>query len=261
MAMAFLNLPDVKIHYELAGPENAPVVVFSNGLGTTLRMWEPQLQALTKHFRVLRTDTRGHGQSGVTPGPYNMEQLGWDVVHTLDALKIDRAHFCGLSLGGMIGMFLGVHAPERFQKLVFCNTAAKIGTAESWNTRIQNVQTGGITAVSNTVFERWLTADYRSAHPAESQRILAMLESANTEGYIACCAALRDADFRNDIAKIRVPCLAVAGTQDLTSPPAELQFLVNAIPGAGYVELPAAHVSNIEAAEEFTKHVLQFLLA
>jgi 3-oxoadipate enol-lactonase len=190
-----------------------------------------------------------------------MEQLAWDVVGLLDELKIDHAYFCGLSLGGMIGMFLGTHAPQRFRKMVFCNTAAKIGTGESWNTRIQNIRSGGMKAVSRAVFERWLTAAYRAAHPAEAQAVLAILESANTEGYIACCTALRDANFRNDIAKIRMPCLAVAGTHDPTSPPAELQFLANNVPGAAYVELSAAHLSNIEAAEEFNRQVLQFLLA
>jgi 3-oxoadipate enol-lactonase len=259
--MPFATLPDVKIHYEITGPENAPVVIFSNGLGTTMQMWDAQVAPFSQHFRVLRTDTRGHGQSGVTPGPYTMGQLAGDVVRVLDTLRIDRAYFCGLSLGGMIGMFLGTHAPGRFHKLVFCNTAAKIGTAESWNTRITNVQNGGMKAVSQAVYERWLSAGYRSAHPAESQKVLAMLEAANTEGYVGCCGALRDADFRNDIGKIRLPCLAVAGTKDLTSPPAELQSLANAIPGARYAELPAAHISSIEAAEEFNRQVLNFLLA
>jgi 3-oxoadipate enol-lactonase len=259
--MPFANLPDVKIYYDLAGPAGAPVVVFSNGLGTTMQMWEPQVAPFSKQFRVLRSDTRGHGQSQYTPGPYTIEKLSGDVVALLDSLKIDRAYFCGLSMGGMIGMFLGTHAPDRFHKLVFSNTAAKIGTNESWNTRIKNVQSGGMKSVSTAVFERWLTAAYRSAHPAEAQSVLAMLESANKDGYIACCVALRDADFRADVGNIRLPCLAVAGTQDLTSTPADLQFLANTIPGASYVELPTAHVSNIEAHEEFNHHVLQFLIA
>jgi 3-oxoadipate enol-lactonase len=258
--MPFATLKNAQIHYEIAGLDKAPVVVFSNGLGTTMRMWEPQVEAFRKHFRVLRCDTRGHGQSGVTPGPYTIEQLSQDVVGLLDALEIESAYFCGLSMGGMIGMFLGMRAAERFHKLVFCNTAAKIGTNESWNARIQKVQSAGMKAVSATVFERWLTTVYRTAHPAESQSVLAMLESANTKGYVACCAALRDADFRNDVGKIRLPCLAIAGTHDLTSPPADLQFLEKSIPGAAYVELPAAHVSNIEAADEFNRRVLRFLL-
>ena len=231
--MPFANLPDVKIHYEMVGPENAPVLVFSNGLGTTMQMWEPQVAAFSKHFRVLRTDTRGHGQSGVTPGAYSMSQLGLDVVHVLDALKIERAYFCGLSLGGMIGMFLGIHSPERFHKLVFSNTAAKIGTDESWNTRIANIQKGGMKSVSSMVFERWLTAGFRTAHP----------------------------EFRNDVNKIRLPTLAVAGTHDPTTPQSELHFLETNIPGAKYAEIPAAHLSNVEAPEEFNRNVLQFLLA
>jgi 3-oxoadipate enol-lactonase len=260
-AMPYATLPDAKIHYDLAGPASAPVVVFSNGLGTTMRMWDTQVDAFSKHFRVLRTDTRGHGQSSVTPGPYSIEQLGRDVLQVLDALQIGRAYFCGLSMGGMIGMWLGKNAPQRFHKMVLCNTAAKIGTAESWNTRIQAVQSGGMKAVSSAVLARWLTANYRAKHPAETQGVLAMMESANVEGYTACCAALREADFRNDVAQIPVPCLAVAGTHDPTSVPADLQFLAKTIPGASYVELDAAHASNIEAPGEFNRQVQQFLLA
>jgi 3-oxoadipate enol-lactonase len=259
--MPLANLPDIEIKYEFAGPQNAPVVVFSNGLGTTMRMWEPQVEAFSQHFRVLRCDTRGHGQSSVTPGPYTIEQLRSDVVHLLDALKVERAYFCGLSMGGMIGMSLGLNAAERFHKLVLCDTAAKIGTAETWNTRIQAVHGGGMKAVSTAVFDRWLTAPYRAAHPAESQSVLAMLESANAQGYTACCAALRDADLRDDIGKIRLPCMALTGTHDLATPPADAHFLAETIPGATYADIPAAHLSNIEARVEFNRQVLQFLLA
>jgi 3-oxoadipate enol-lactonase len=260
-AMPYATLPDAKIHYDFTGPANAQVVVFSNGLGTTMRMWDAQVEAFSKHFRVLRTDTRGHGQSSATPGPYSIEQLGRDVLHVLDSLQIDRAYFCGLSMGGMIGMWLGKNAPQRFHKIVLCNTAARIGTAESWDTRIETVERGGMKAVSTGGVERWLSANYRAKHPAETQALLAMMESANVAGYTACRAALREADFRNDVAQISVPCLAVAGTHDPTCVPADLQFLAKTIPGASYVELDAAHGSSIEAPEEFNRQVLQFLLA
>lgn len=259
--MPFANLPDVTLHYEISGAEHLPVLVFSNGLGTTMRMWEPQVNAFSKHFRVLRCDTRGHGQSRVTPGPYTIEQLSWDVVGLMGALQIERANFCGLSMGGLIGMFLGTNAGDRFHKIVLCDTAAKIGTNDSWNTRIQAVQSGGMKAISAGVIERWLTASFRTSHPEETQAIQAMLEAANPEGYVACCAALRDADLRSAIRTIRNPCLALTGTHDTTSPPEEAHFLERSIPGAAYAEISAAHLSNVEAGDEFNRHVLPFLLA
>ncbi len=141
--MPFVEAGDLRVHYALTGETNAPVVVLSNSLGTNFSMWDPQVPALEKEFRVLRYDTRGHGQTTVTPGPYTIGQLARDVVRLLDALRVDRAHFCGLSMGGMIGMWLGVNAAERLNRLVLCNTAARIGTAETWNARIEQARRGG----------------------------------------------------------------------------------------------------------------------
>src|SRR5215470_18895045 len=146
--MPFATLPDAQLFYQWDGPENAPVLVFSNSLGTTHRMWAPQVQEFSKHFRLLRYDTRGHGESSVTPGPYAIETLVEDVLQLLDGLKIQRAHFCGLSMGGMIGMILGSVAAQRFHKIVLCNTGAKIGTLDVWNARITAVQQGGMKAVA-----------------------------------------------------------------------------------------------------------------
>lgn len=258
--MPIANLPDVKIHYEFAGAETFPVLLFSNSLGTNLSMWNGQLETFARYFRILRYDTRGHGQSGVTPGPYNMEQLSWDAVRLLDTLQLDRVYYCGLSMGGTTGMFLGANAPKRFQKLVLCNTAAKFGPADPWNARIEKVKSGGMKAVASMVLERWLTTAYRSAHPEEAQSVLAMLESANPEGYMACCAAVRDTDMHTQLKNIAVPSLIVAGASDPAATPAMGQELAHTIPGASYVELAASHLSNIEAQEEFNRQVLQFLL-
>jgi 3-oxoadipate enol-lactonase len=259
--MPLAKLPDAQVNYEWAGTEQLPVLVFSNSLGTNLHMWDDQVEEFTKHFRLLRYDTRGHGQSEVTPGPYTLEQLSSDVVHLLDVLKLDRVYFCGLSMGGMTGIFLGENAPDRFHKLVLCNTAAKIGTPEIWNARIQAVQAGGMKAVAGAVIERWFTPGFRSSHPAETQAVLAMLEAANPQGYIANCAAVRDMDQRQSLGNIRLPCLVVAGTHDPATPPAEGRSLAESIPGAAYAELSAAHLSNIEARDEFNRRVLHFLLA
>ncbi len=257
--MSFAKLHDAQIYYEWSGPEHAPVLVFSNSLGTTHRMWDPQVNAFTKHFRMLRYDTRGHGQSSITAGPYTIEQLSWDVVRLLDFLQLDRVYFCGLSMGGMIGMFLGANAPNRFHKIVLCNTAAKIGTAESWNARIEAVKKGGMRAVAGAVLERWLTPGYRAVHPTETAGVLRMLEEANPEGYVANCAAIREMDQREALQDVKVPTLVLAGTHDSSTPAAEGQFVAQHIPGASCVEVNAAHLSNLEAQEEFNILVADFL--
>lgn len=258
--MPVVKFPDVQIYYEWSGRENHPVLVFSNSLGTNLTMWDPQIPEFRKHFHVLRYDTRGHGKSGVIPGPYSIEQLGWDVIRLLDALQIDRVHFCGLSMGGMIGMFLGANAAKRLNKLVLCNTAAKIGTPDTWNARIQAVQNGGMKSVARTVIERWLTPGYRAAHPSETHAALMVLEAANPEGYAGCCAAVRDADQRQSLAQIHVPCLVLTGTHDPVTPPSDAHFLTEHISGAKYVDVSAAHLSNLEGRDDFNRNVLQFLL-
>lgn len=257
--MPFAQVKDARLRYELTGPGAAPVVVFSNSLGTNHRMWDSQLEAFTKHFRVLRYDTRGHGESSVTPGPYSNEQLSRDVVGLLDALRLDRVYFCGLSMGGMTGMFLGSHDPQRLHKIVLCNTAAKIGTPESWNARIETVRKGGMKSVAPAVLERWLTPGYRSAHPAEAKTVLDMLEHANPEGYAACCASVRDTDERQSLANVKVPALVVAGKHDPAIPLTDARYLAERIPAAQYIELSAAHLSNLEAKEEFNQTVLKFV--
>jgi 3-oxoadipate enol-lactonase len=223
-------------------------------------MWASQVDEFKKHFRLLRYDKRGHGQSSVPPGPYSIEQLGWDVVRLLDALKLDRVSFCGLSIGGMTGIFLAANMPKRFHKMALCNTAAKIGTEETWNARIRAVQSGGMKAVAGAVIERWLTPGFRTSHPAETHAVLTMLETANPQGYCACCAAVRDMDQRQSLATIRIPCLVLAGTHDSSTTPADANFLAQNIPGAQYAEVSAAHLSNIEAQDDFNRQVLQFFL-
>jgi 3-oxoadipate enol-lactonase len=257
--MAFLKLNDAQLFYQWDGPENAPVVVFSNSLGSSHRMWDSQVDAFTRHFRVLRYDGRGHGQSSVTPGPYTIEQLASDVMGLLDALKLDRVYYCGLSMGGLIGMHLGSAHASRLHKIVLCNTAAKIGTPDVWNARITAVQTGGMKAVAGAVIDRWLTAAFRAAHPGETAQVLTMLEGCDPAGYAANCAAVRDADYRQKLGGILVPIQVVTGTHDPATPPADGRALSEQIRGAKYTELPAAHLSNIEAREEFNREVLAFL--
>jgi len=258
--MPIVKFPDVHIYYEWAGAEDKPVLLLSNSLGTNLHIWSSQVDEFKKHFRLLRYDKRGHGQSTVPPGPYSIEQLGWDVVRLLDLLQLDKVHFCGLSIGGATGMFLGANAPKRFHKIALCNTAPKFGTLETWNARIRAVQSGGMKAVAGGVVERWLTPAFRASHAKETQGVLSMLEATNPRGYIACCEAVRDADLRDTLAAIRVPCLVLAGTHDPAATVADARYLTERIPGAQYAEVPAAHLSNIEALDDFNRRVLQFLL-
>ncbi|HYK39221.1 MAG TPA: 3-oxoadipate enol-lactonase [Candidatus Eremiobacteraceae bacterium] len=258
--MPFADLSDVRIHYSLTGAEAAPVLVFSNSLGANFSMWDPQLD-LSKKFRILRYDTRGHGQSTSPPGPYTIELLAHDVLHLLDALGFDRVFFCGLSMGGQTGIWLGLHAPNRLHKLILCNTGAKIGTADGWNTRIETVLNKGMAEVSRAVASRWFTPPFQSVHPEVFAHAVEMIESANPQGYSACCAALREFDARQELSAIKTHTLIIAGSHDAATPPADGRFIADKIPGACFHELQAAHLSNIEASSEFTLEVQKFLSA
>jgi 3-oxoadipate enol-lactonase len=257
--MPIVKSGEARIHYVLEGQSGAPALVLSNSLGTNYSMWDPQLPELRKKLRVLRYDTRGHGQSSLTPGPYSIEQLGKDVIALLDASDLDRVHFCGLSMGGMTGMWLGVNAPERLNKLVLCNTAAKIGTPEVWNARIEAVRKNGMKSVASAVVERWFSPAFREKAPATVSSTLKMLEESNPEGYATCCAAVRDFDFREQLSRIRVPVLVIAGAHDPATPPVDGRFLADQIQGARYAELNAAHLSNIEDQDRFNREVIAFL--
>ena len=259
--MPSVRIQDLEVNYMLTGVPGATVLVFSNSLGANLSMWDPQMPELEKRFYVLRCDTRGEGKTSVTPGSYTIEQLGGDVLHLMDHLGIERAHFCGLSMGGMIGMWLGLNAEKRLSKVVLCNTAAKIGEAEMWNARIENVRKGRMAAVSAAVCERWFTPAFRVHSPEIFAGAQRMIESMPPEGYVACCAAVRDFDARERVCQIRVPTLVITGSQDAATPAADGHSLAEQIPGARYIELNAAHVSNIEASEQFTSELIEFLTA
>lgn len=257
--MPYADLPDVRLHYRLDGAEHLPVLVLSNSLGTNFGMWEPQVAAFSQHFRVLRYDTRGHGESSVPAGPYRIAQLGGDVIALLDHLGIDQASFCGLSMGGITGMWLAVNHAGRLRKLVLCNTAAYIGPPENWTSRAAAVERDGVASIAAAVVDKWITPPYAATHPELVASLRAMLGASPAAGYAANCLAVRDADLRTDIGKITAPTLVIAGSGDLPTPPRDGVFLAQAIPGAHYVELEAAHISNLEQAEAFSKVVLDFL--
>jgi len=254
-----ISVQNERFNCRVDGRADGPVVVLSNSLGTNLTMWNEQLPALAQRFRVFRYDTRGHGASSVTPGPNTIPKLGRDVLGLLDALEIRRVHFCGLSMGGMTGMWLALNAPERIDRLVLANTAPQIGTDEVWNARIEAVRKGGMEAIAEAVLERWFTAGFRQGAPVTVARIRAMLTETPAEGYIANCAAIRDMDQREAIRAIRHPTLVIAGTHDPATTAADGRKMAEAIAGARYVELDAAHISNIEKAERFSAELTRFL--
>ena len=257
--MPFADLADVRLHYQFDGPIGAPVLVLSNSLGTDLAMWEAQMQQLTRDHRVLRYDTRGHGQSATTPGPYSVEQLGRDVLALLDHLALERVTFCGLSLGGMTGMWVGAHAPARIARLVLANTTARIASPDSYKARIDIVNASGMAAISDAVLVRWFTPAFIAREPAIVAAVKAMLERTPPAGYVASCAAVRDMDQRDEVQAIAAPTLVIVGAHDGPTPPADGRFLADRIPGARLIELDAAHLSNIEAAPAFNAALASFL--
>jgi 3-oxoadipate enol-lactonase len=255
----FVGTKDLRMYYELDGPPNAPTLVLSNSLGTNLWLWDSQLSVFSQSFRVLRYDSRGHGQTSVTQGEYSVEVLGRDVLQLLDALNLQRVNFCGLSIGGMTGMWLGVNAPQRLENLVLSNTAPTIGKLDTWNERIRTVRESGTKAVAQQVVERWFTPGFRASHPDQVAKTRSMIESTSTDGYAGSCAAVRDFDFWEKVGAIRAPTLVITGTHDSSVPPSDAQKLAKQISEARYIELPAAHISNVEAASRFTDAVSAFL--
>jgi len=257
--MPFAELADVKIHYQIDGDESLPVLVLSNSLGTSFEMWQPQIAELSKHFRVLRYDTRGHGKSSVTEGPYTIAQLGGDVIALIDHLGLKRVNFCGLSMGGITGMWLGVNHADRIEKLILCNTAAYIGPPENWTNRAAAVERDGVGSIAAAVVDKWLTPDFAAEQPELVAQLRGMLSATDAKGYAANCRAVRDSDLRGEIARITAPTLVIAGSGDIPTPPADGRFLAKTIPGAKYVELYAAHLSNLQQVDGFNEAVVGFL--
>lgn len=255
-----VSVQGVRLYYRMDGPQDAPPVLFSNSLGTDLRMWEPQLPAFAERFRVIRYDSRGHGRSDAPTGPYTLDLLGRDLLALLDGLEIERAHVCGLSLGGMVAQWLAIHHPARVGRLVLANTAARIGTEASWNTRLQAVRAGGMGAIRDVVVERFLSPHFRRAHPGVTTWITSMLEAIPPQGYVATCEALRDADLRPLVGRIQAPSLVLGGALDQSTPPAQAQELHAAIAHSRLLILDeSAHLSNVEQAVAFNASVVGFL--
>ncbi len=243
---------DAEINYQTFGDASQPAIIFSNSLGTQFNMWQPQISFFEKKFYVICYDTRGHGASSAPQGPYSIEQLGTDVVHLLDHLNIEKASFCGISMGGLTGQWLAIHHPERFNHVIVCNTAAKIGQEQAWNDRAQLVREQGLKPIAETAASRWFTEPFIRSNTAIVESLSNDLGAGSPEGYASCCEALAKADLRADLKTITVPMLIIAGQQDPVTTVADAQYLVNQIPNSQLIEINASHISNIECPENFS---------
>ncbi|MGY0561215.1 3-oxoadipate enol-lactonase [Luteimonas sp. A277] len=256
--MAFLDLPTHRLHYRVDG-NTGPWLVFCNSLGTDLHMWDAQAEALSGSFRVLRYDRRGHGQSTAAEGPYSLTDLGGDVLALMDAVEIERANFCGLSIGGLVGQWLGIHAGDRIERLAVCATASKIGTADGWNQRIALVRDKGLAPLLDATADRWFTPAFIAANPGVVEDILARFAAVSAEGYAGCCAALAGADLRADIGRITVPVLAISGDDDPVCTPDDLQAIADGVADGRHLSLPGRHIVNIESTDAFSSALADFM--
>jgi 3-oxoadipate enol-lactonase len=257
--MPMIDADGCLLNVSVEGRDGGPTLMLSNSLGSTMAMWEPQMKAFTQLFRVIRYDRRGHGKSGVPPAPYSFERFGRDVLAILDDLNIEKTHWCGLSMGGMVGQWLGANAPERFGKLVLANTTSYMPDPTRWLERIKAVKDGGIASVADAVMAGWLGADFREREPRTTENLKAMMIATPVAGYIACCEALSTLDQRALLPKIKSPTLIIAGRHDVSAPVAAAEFMRSQIPGASMTILDAAHISNIEQPHAFTDAVVGFL--
>lgn len=257
--MPMIDADGCLLNVSVEGRDSGPTIMLSNSLGTTMQMWEPQMAALTKLFRVVRYDRRGHGKSGVPAGPYSMDRFGKDVLAILDDLNIERVHWCGVSMGGMVGQWLGANAPERVGKLVLANTACYYADPTNWLNRIKAVNEGGLAAIADTVIAAWLTADFREREPQITARLKQMLLDSPAQGYVACCEALSKLDQRDLLPRISAPTLVIAGRHDVATPVEAGEFIRSRIPGASMTLLDTAHISNVEQSHNFTEAVVGFL--
>ncbi len=258
--MPFVTVEKNRIFYRLEGKAGKPVLALSHSIGTDHGMWFPQVDDLLPHFQVLRSDTRGHGASDAPAGEYSVEQLGRDVLGLVDALGISKFAFCGISLGGAIGQWLGVHASDRLTHLVLANTSPKFGARTNWENRIATVREKGMSGIVEMAMQRFFSAETLTRGDVYAQAIKSVLLGTDPVGYVGCCAALRDFDSTEWLRNIRIPTLVIAGDRDVSTPwEGNGEVLAREIPGARALHLPAAHLSNLERPRSFTAALLEFL--
>lgn len=250
---------NVTISYQIDGAPEAPALLLIHSIGSTRELWAGQMAAFSAAFRVIRYDARGHGRSSVPPGDYTIEQLGQDALAVLDHAGVQSAHLCGLSLGGITALWMAVHAPARIERLIVANTAARIATADVWTQRMALVREQGMAAAAEAAMQRWFSPAFRERDPTSVRAFRTMVEGMNADGYLGCCAALRDADLRDRIGEVTAPTLAIAASEDAATPPENLGFIHARIAGARLITLPGGHMSNVEQPGRFTAAVMDFV--
>ncbi|UCF93120.1 MAG: 3-oxoadipate enol-lactonase [Desulfobacterales bacterium] len=254
----------IQINYELSGQEGAPVVMLSHSLGSSLAMWNPQIATLEPHFRVLRYDMRGHGGSDAPEGAYSLEQLGNDAVGLLDALAIQKVHWVGLSIGGMIGQSIALNHGPRLQSLVLCDTSAMI-PAEAQpilQERIATAREQGLAPLVQGTLERWFTPDYLRRNPPEVERIRQLFLATPVAGYIGCSEAIGHLNYLDRLPEIKTPALIMVGRDDPGTPVAASEAIQARLANSRLVILPSAsHLSNVEQAQAFNQNLMAFLTA
>jgi 3-oxoadipate enol-lactonase len=246
--------------YTVDGPAGAPALVLGNSLGTTVAMWEPQLPALTERFRVVRHDHRGHGGSPVPDGPYSLDELGGDLLSLLDTLGLERVHLGGLSLGGMVAMWVAAHAPERVGRLALLCTSARLGPPEMWAQRAETVLSQGVEAIAEVIVGRWFTPAFAASSPDVVAWARKLLTGTPARGYAGCCAAVQTMDLVPVLGSITAPTLVIAGAEDPATPTEHARAIAAGISGARLEIVPgAAHLANVEQPEAVTRLLLDFL--
>lgn len=256
--MSIAHVNGIDVFYLTDGDPQKPAIIFSNSLGTDHSMWDGQLEVLRRNFYLIRYDTRGHGLTSAPKGPYTIEQLANDALALLDYLSIDKAMFCGISMGGLIGQWLAIHAPHRIEALVIANTAPKIGTELAWTERAALVRKQGLSTIAESAPSRWFTPEFFGLYPKAVNELLVNLKNMNPEGYASCCEALATEDLREHISKINVPTLNISGTKDPVTTLSDAKYIQSQISNSKLSEIPASHISNIEAEDEFNKALQSF---
>jgi 3-oxoadipate enol-lactonase len=242
-----------ELGWQVDGPAEGPLLVMGSSLGTPRAMWRNQVGPLSQHIRVLRYDHRGHGESAVPPGPYALDDLGTDVLEMLDVVAPgERVHYAGLSLGGMVGMWLAIHAPERVGRLALVCTSAHMPPPEQWTTRAETVLTEGMEAIADVGIGRWFTSTFAEQSPDVVAEARDMLTSTSPIGYAGCCAAIGSMDQRAELSKISAPTLVVSAVDDPSTPPEHGRTIADAVPGARFEVIPGAHIAALESADIVT---------